>query len=120
MSYKANYLYCKIDMQLMSSLKSDNNKKVEFVFPRQGTKFDTYLPKVKPSDFFGLFTTDVDGIGEWFKQYKVDSIELWINGIIETEEITRLFVGTKEEDRGLRVVLRPMSEMTEGNKNKVD
>ena len=104
----------------MSLLKNDNNKKIELVFPRQGSKYDIYLPKVKPSDFFCLFTTDIDSIGEWFKQYKVDSIEVWINGIIKTEETTRLFVGTKEEDRGLRVVLRPMSEMTEGNKNKVD
>ena len=100
----------------MSSLKSDNNKKVELVFPRQGTRYDTYLPKVKPSNFFGLFTTNIGSIGEWFKQFKVDSIEVWINGIIETEETTRLFVGTKEEDRGLRVVLRPMSEKIEGNK----
>jgi hypothetical protein len=29
-------------------------------------------------------------------------------------------VGTKEKDIGLRVVLRPMSEMNEGNKNNVD
>ncbi|HEY7570098.1 MAG TPA: hypothetical protein VH796_01895 [Nitrososphaeraceae archaeon] len=104
----------------MSSLKSDSNKKIELVFLRQGTKYDMYLPKVKPSNFFGLFTTDIDRIDEWFKQYKVDLIEVWINGIIETEETTRLFVGTTEEDRGLRVILRPMSEMTEGNKNKVD
>jgi hypothetical protein len=51
----------------MSSLKSDRNKKVELVFPRQETKYDTYLPKVKPSDFFGLFTTDTESVGESFK-----------------------------------------------------
>jgi len=85
----------------MSSLKSDNNKKVELVFPRQGTKYDTYLPKVKPSDFFGLFTIyhRCERVGEWFKQYKVDSIEVWINGIIETAETTRLLVGTRRRHR---------------------
>jgi hypothetical protein len=31
-------------------------------------------------------------------------MELWINSLIETEETTRLLVGTKEEDRGLKVI----------------
>ena len=100
----------------MSSIRNDNNRKVELVFPRQGTKYDMYLPKVKPSDFFGMFTTNIAKVGEWCRQYKIDSMEIWIIGIIDTEETTRLLVGTKEEDKGLKVILKPKSEMNEDEK----
>lgn len=43
-------------------------------------------------------------------------MEIWIIGIIETEETTRLLVGTKEEDKGLKVILKPKSEMNEDGK----
>jgi hypothetical protein len=80
-------------------------KKAELVFPRS-TKHDAYLPKdlseYKANNFFRLFSVDVNQIEGWFGQYDVDSIELWVNSIIQTEETTRLIIGNKLEG-GLKV-----------------
>ena len=45
-------------------------------------------------------------ITDWFKQYHVESIELWISGMIEARGITKLVVSVKGEG-GLKVVLKP-------------
>ena len=48
----------------------------------------------------------MDAIADWFKQYQVESIELWISGLIETGGITKLVVSAKGEG-GMRVMLKP-------------
>ena len=98
---------------MSSSSKSEKkkNKCVELIFPRPKREMDVYLPKVKGEDFFQIFSTDVDKIGEWFKQYEIDSMELKIDNIIETLETTRLLVGSKAEN-GLKVVLKPKPNTT--------
>ena len=56
-----------------------------------------YLPKAKGEEFFQKFSTDVDEVGEWFKPYDIDSMELKIGSVIDTAETTRLsrFQGRK-------------------------
>jgi hypothetical protein len=39
----------------------------------------------------------MDAIADWFKQYQVESIELWISGLIEAGGITKLVVSAKGE-----------------------
>jgi hypothetical protein len=39
----------------------------------------------------------IEDIGTWFKQFQIDSIELWISGAAETEGIIKLFVSAKGE-----------------------
>jgi hypothetical protein len=73
------------------------NKKIELVFPRPKSDMGLYLPKVKGEEFFQIFSTDVDEVGEWFKQYDIDSMELKIDSVIDTAETTRLLVGFKGE-----------------------
>ncbi len=34
-----------------------------------------YLPSVKGEEFFQIFSTDMDRVGEWFRQYDIDSME---------------------------------------------
>jgi hypothetical protein len=48
----------------------------------------------------------MDAISDWFKQYQVESIELWISGLIESGGITKLVVSAKGEG-GMRVMLKP-------------
>ena len=72
---------------------------------------DMYLPKVKGEEFFQKFSTDVDEVGEWFKPYDIDSMELKIGSVIDTAETTRLLVGFKEEN-GLKVVLKQKPKTT--------
>jgi hypothetical protein len=50
----------------------------------------------------------MEAIADWFKQYQVESIELWIIGMMETGGITKLVVSAKGEG-GMRVVLKPSS-----------
>ena len=50
--------------------------------------------------------TTVDKITDWFKQYQVSNMELWISGVLEKGTITRLFVSAKGEG-GMKVVLKP-------------
>lgn len=45
----------------------------------------------------GSGDTTIDKIIDWFKQYQVDSMELWISGVLETGGITRLVVSAKGE-----------------------
>jgi hypothetical protein len=87
------------------------NKKIELVFPRPKSNMDMYLPKVKGEEFFQIFSTDVDEVGEWFKPYDIDSMELKIGSVIDTAETTRLLFGFKEEN-GLKVVLKQKPKTT--------
>ena len=70
-----------------------------------------YLPKVKGEEFLQIFSTDVDKVGEWFKQYDIDSMESMIDSVIDTTETTRLLVGFKGEN-GLKVVLKQKPKTT--------
>jgi len=70
-----------------------------------------YLPKAKGEEFFQKFSTDVDEVGEWFKPYDIDSMELKIGSVIDTAETTRLLVGFKEEN-GLKFVLKQKPKTT--------
>ncbi len=101
----------------MASLKSDN-KHVELVFPRPKREMDVYLPKVKGEEFFELFSTDVNTVAEWFSQYEIDSMELKIDGVINSPETTKLLIGLNE-DSGMRVVLKPKSS-TSGHEIQQD
>ena len=47
---------------------------------------DMYLPKVKGEEFLQIFSTDVDKVGEWFKQYDIDSMESMIDSVIDTKK----------------------------------
>ena len=85
------------------------NKKIELVFPRPKSNMDMYLPKVKGEEFFQIFLTDE--VGEWFKPYDIDSMELKIGSVIDTAETTRLLVGFKGEN-GLKVVLKQKPKTT--------
>jgi hypothetical protein len=86
-----------------------NSKKVQLVFPKSKGS-DVYLPndlsKYSGKDFFRLYCADTNEVLGWFDDFTTDSIELWINSIIQTESETKLIIGGSEE-AGLRVVLRP-------------
>ena len=54
----------------------------------------------------------MDSIADWFKQYQVESIELWISGMMETGGATKLVVSAKGEG-GMKVILKPRSQSQE-------
>ena len=84
---------------------NDNNNKnetIELALP----KYDSEETAKGFDDVWERFPTTIDKITDWFKQYQVDSIELWISGVLETGTITRLIVSAKGEG-GMKVVLKP-------------
>jgi hypothetical protein len=88
--------------------KAKNKKIVELAFPKLlEPEEDEYISKGKGAEgLLQRFSTSIDEVSDWFKQYQVDTIELWISGVIETGGITRLVVSAKGEG-GMRVVLKP-------------
>ena len=98
------------------------NKKVQLVFPKS-KGIDVYLPrdlsKYSGSDFFQLFYADIREVEGWFENFITDSIELWIDSIIQTEHETKLIVGSKEEGR-LRVVIKPKTNRHNNNLDQPD
>jgi hypothetical protein len=88
----------------------NHNKVVELAFPKyeeQEAGNSQLISKGGTGE--GLvkhLSTSMDAIADWFKQYQVESIELWISGLIETGGITKLVVSAKGEG-GMRVTLKP-------------
>lgn len=92
-----------------SSADSTKESKIELAFPKyeQEDENDQYISKGGTGE--GLvkhLSTSMDVISDWFKQYQVESIELWISGLIEAGGITKLVVSAKGEG-GMRVMLKP-------------
>lgn len=89
----------------MAKNTTNNNsegKTIELALP----KFDSEEGAKGIDDVWERFPVTIDKITDWFKQYQVDSIELWISGVLETGTITRLVVSAKGEG-GMKVVLKP-------------
>jgi hypothetical protein len=87
----------------------NNKKRIELAFPKYEQEGDDgeYISKGgKGESLVKHLSASIDDITDWFKQYQVESIELWISGMVETGGITRLVVSAKGEG-GLKVVLKP-------------
>lgn len=92
---------------MKDSSKNMNEHRIELAFPKYEQGRDQYVSKGGTGE--GLvkhLSTSMDAITDWFKQYQVESIELWISGLIESGGITKLVVSAKGEG-GMRVTLKP-------------
>jgi hypothetical protein len=89
-----------------------DEKKIELAFPKYEEEDNNgeYISKGKGEGLVKHLSTSIDDIADWFKQYQVESIELWISGLVETGGITRLVVSAKGEG-GMRVVLKPKGQV---------
>ena len=54
----------------------------------------------------GLSKPEIDKMMNWFKDYKVNSIELWVEGCVESGEAISLLVSA-EGKGGVKVTLTP-------------
>jgi hypothetical protein len=93
--------------------QEEKKNNIELAFPKYEEENDgEFISKGGTGE--GLvkhLSTSMDTIAGWFKQYQVESIELWISGMMETGGITKLVVSAKGEG-GLRVVLKPRAQTT--------
>jgi hypothetical protein len=83
--------------------KRENPSRIELELPKYN---EEDVSKTFGTDVIGKFSTSIEEITSWFSKYEVDSIELWISGVIEASGITKLVVSAKGEG-GLKVVLKP-------------
>lgn len=60
------------------------------------------------------FVAKVRELEKWFKGYKVDTIELNIEGAVKDSNITKLFV-TFEGKGGCKITLKPVEENNHRN-----
>jgi hypothetical protein len=89
--------------------ENKNKNKIELAFPKYEQEEDSDLISKGPGEsLVKHLSTSMDSISDWFKQYQVESIELWISGMMETGGITKLVVSAKGEG-GMRVMLKPKS-----------
>lgn len=88
--------------------QSAEPKPVELVFPKyEQQENDEYVSKGGLREgLVKVLSTSMNAITEWFNQYQVESIELWISGMMQSEGIIKLVVSAKGEG-GLKVVLKP-------------
>jgi len=91
----------------MEHVKDTNHEMIELAFPKIETKVnDQYVSKGTGEGMVKHLSTSMDAIAGWFKQYQVESIELWISGLIESGGVTKLVVSAKGEG-GMKVLLKP-------------
>lgn len=79
---------------------------VELVF-LPSPRIDKGLQQAGATEEAQKFITKVEDIIKWFKKYKVDSIELYIEGAAKSGNIIQLFVSF-EGKGGCKVVLKPV------------
>ena len=79
--------------------ENSNKKKIESAFPKyeqEGNDGEFISKGGKGEGLVKHLSASIDDITDWFKEYQVESIELWISGLIETGGVTRLVVSAKE------------------------
>ena len=86
----------------------DNKRRVDLAFPmyEQAGDDNRYISKKgKDEELIMYLSANINDIPDWFKQYQVESIELWINGLSKLAGNT---IGSEcKGEGGLRVVLKP-------------
>ena len=93
---------------------SRKNKKIELAFPKvesidDDDNDDEYISKGPSQKLMNYFSTSIDELTEWFRNYQVESIEVWISRIVESNGIARLVLSAKGEGR-FRVMLKPKNQ----------
>jgi hypothetical protein len=91
-----------------STNNQNKNKKIELALPKIEVEDndDGYISKGGTKELISLFSSSMDEVTEWFKNFQVESIEMSISGVIETSGVTKLVVSAKGEG-GMKVVLKP-------------
>jgi hypothetical protein len=86
-------------------MNEENNEIVLSFLP--SPHIEEYLEKIGAPEDLMEFTVKVEDIEKWFKGYKVDTIELWIEGAIKEDKVTKLFVSS-EGKGGCKATLKPV------------
>jgi|SRR6185437_2842240 len=101
-------------MENIESINNQHKKKIELALPKIEAEDndDEYISKGGTKELISLFSSCMDQVTEWFKNFQVESIEMSISGVIETSGKTKLVVSAKGEG-GIKVVLKPKQKPTQ-------
>jgi hypothetical protein len=55
-----------------------------YAFPKYEEQNDQFVSNGKGEGLVKTLSASIDEMTEWFRQNQVESIELWISGLIET------------------------------------
>jgi hypothetical protein len=91
--------------EIASSTNPDGEDEVSLSF-LPSPRVEEGLQKVGIREDLMEFVTKVSDLKKWFKGYKVESIELNIEGAIKDGNITKLFVSF-EGRGGCKIILKP-------------
>jgi hypothetical protein len=80
-------------------------KKVELVFGQAPSTDDRYVTRGGGATL-SSFSASVDEIKEWFKDFEIHSMELWVSGGISTGGVIKLFVSANASG-GMKIILKP-------------
>jgi hypothetical protein len=83
----------------------DDNEEVSLSF-LPSPRVEQGLQKVGVREDLMEFVTKVSDLKKWFKGYKVETIELTIEGAVKDGNITKLFVSF-EGKGGCKITLKP-------------
>jgi hypothetical protein len=86
-------------------MAGEGNKEVELIFQRS-SRIEEGLQKAGYRDNITEVVTKVDDLKGWFKGFKIDTIELYLEGIISDDNVTKMYVSF-EGKGGCKVILKP-------------
>jgi hypothetical protein len=90
------------------------SKKIQLVFPRlkeQDLQISQDLSQYKDRKFFDLFEIDINELFAWSGGFRVESIEVFANSIISSNDHTKLIVGGRQDQKGVTLLLKPNDKM---------
>ncbi len=104
---KYNYLLNNSIAYIMSKKHQVVEKEIKLVFV-PSSRLREGLIKVGAEDQLQKFSAKLTDLTKWFKEYEVNSIELYIEGIVKTGPLTELFISA-EGKGGCKIILKPKS-----------
>ncbi len=89
----------------MAKKSEYSNEEVELVFTPP-TRLQEGLVELGAEEQLQKFSAKLADLTKWFKEYKIDSIELYIEGVVKTGKFTEIFISA-EGKGGCKVILKP-------------
>jgi hypothetical protein len=86
-------------------------RNIELVFPEPSLEIESKFERKTPEGkCLEQCVVSMDDITSLFNDYKVESVELWINGAIKSDGIIKFGISSKGEG-GLKLTLQPKSQV---------
>ncbi|SMH71414.1 hypothetical protein [Candidatus Nitrosotalea okcheonensis] len=89
-------------------MKKKNYKKIELLFPKIDAKTQQQA-FLSQKDIMKRFVATVEDIKDWFESYDIESIELWISGVVQTQGVLKLIISASGES-GVMITLKPKTK----------